>query len=500
MSAPSKSKTTAVAEQRARLPRNKKELLALLNDKPAPEDIVEQARKIKESVLMDFGLGSAITASVLFTKCHHHIPTTAIETMAVMLLADGTAVLMYNPYFTVALGEEGAKFVLFHESRHLVYRHLFNEPQLRQDPVFTLACELGINHDTMARLKRSGMPKVAKLDENGQPILDAKGAPVMEPTGIDPKVEYDKYAKDLKAQNLTPVAYADFVRTDFGCYTELKRMKNPPVPPQMMLCMHGEDGEGDAGQVPMDDETATHITEQALRVMMQAAAAGKEKAREEMLELAERTEGTSERTSKMWGDMGIGRLRGQTHATRRVDWWKQWFNDQLASRLKEGDRLVYNKKRGALDIFLGNDPMLGHRGDEEEKLALIAIDTSGSMPQHVIDYLTKLVGFTDGVEFRWLAFDGAIEPFRPGEVVKGGGGTNFGLVMDYAEGRLAVDGKTLDIHPDVIVMLTDGYASPIRPAEPDKWVWMITEGGSDDWLRAQPDPMSSHKLTTGDGA
>lgn len=499
---------TKTAPKRPALPRNRKELLAALGDNPAPEDIVEQARDIKERTLMAFGLGKGSAASVLFTKCYHQLPTTGIPTMAVMLMADGTSALLYNPYFTVRLGDEGAEFVLFHESRHIMYRHLYNEPQLRADPVFTLACEIGINHDTMIRLSRTKLPLIADVDDEGNPVLDSSGNPKMSPTGVDPRKEYDRYAKDLKGQNLNPVTYEKFVETDFGCYTELKRMTKPPVP-DLKICLHGDgdgdggsdgDGDGDGGSVPMDAETAEEIAKEALRILMTDALNGKEHARKELLDLAARTEGTSERTSKLWGDLGIGRLRGQTQSTRRVDWWKQWFNDQLASRLKDGERLIYPKKRGCLDLLLGNDPVLGRRGTEEEKVALIAIDTSGSMPQYVLDYLTKLVGFTDGVEFHWVAFDGVVVPFKAGEAVVGGGGTNFENVMHYAEGNYEVEGRTLDVHPDVVVMLTDGYASPIRPAQPDKWIWMITENGSDDWIRAQADPMASYKLATGEGA
>ena len=501
MSATTKQNT--LAPRHTALPRNKKELLALLGDNPAPEDIVEQAREIKESVLMAFGLEDNITASVLYTKCHHQIPTTGVRTMAVMLLADGTAALLYNPYFTVSLGEVGTGFVLSHEARHLIYRHLYNDPQLRADPVFTTACELGINHDVQVRLNRTTMPTVTRLGPDGHPLLDENGNVLVEPTGIDPRVEYAKYVKDLKGQKLTPVSYADFVRTDFGCYTELRRMKSPPQPDGQGVCVHGDDGDGKDGDpiglVPMDGETAADVAGQVLRVMMTQALNGSEKARRELTELANRTEDASERTTKLWGDLGLGRLRGQTLATRKVDWWKQWLGDMLTSRLRPGDRLIYNKKRGALDILLGNDPILSHRGKEEERLCLVAIDTSASMPAHVLEYLTQLVGHTDGVEFRWLAFDGAVQPFVAGEAVRGGGGTSFAVVMEYAEGRLAVDGQTLDIEPEAVLMLTDGQAPPIRPAEPDKWVWLITENGDDDWIRSQPNPMDSHRITTGDG-
>jgi len=210
----------------------------------------------------------------------------------------------------------------------------------------------------------------------------------------------------------------------------------------------------------------------------------------------DRTEGASERTSRLWGQLGAGILRGRTARTGTVHWWQRWLVDVLASRLREGERLVYPKKRGALLAALGRDPMLSRRGPVREKVLVIAYDTSGSMPGRVIDWLTELVGGIDGVEAHWLSFDGVVMPFVPGERVYGGGGTSFQAVADYVEGRTEVRGRFFEERPDAVVMLTDGFAPHITPAEPDKWIWLITEGG-DDWPEAHSPPMACHRVTTG---
>jgi len=474
---------------------------ALLAHNPAPEETVAEAVRIVDLALMQLGLGASTMSSILYSRCHYHVPTTAIPTAAVTLLADGTAMLLYNPEFIVDLDVHGSVFVLAHEARHVIMRHLFNEPYLRSDPVFTTATEACINHTVMLRLQRSGLPE-ATVE-----VADVKTGKVTkkrEKTGVDPRTVYKAYTKDLGEQGLTPVSYEEFIRTDFGCYHELKRMAEPPGSGGMGTgaigeCIHQGDEDGDGDGSSQDGETAEELGKDVLNATMKAAMAGKRDAREELIELGDRTDGATERTSKIWGSLGLDRLRGTTSANRRVDWWKQWFNNTLASKIQPGERLIYVKKRGAVDAVLDLDPILMRRGDDELKVVLICLDTSGSMPQHVIDYLTKLVGYTDGVEAHWLAFDGKVVPFVPGEGAPGGGGTDFGNVMEYAEGRLEVNGQKLSAHPDAVVMLTDGYASPIRPAEPDKWMWLITEGGSDDWIRAQSNPMESYQLQTGEG-
>lgn len=477
---------------------------ALMAHNPAPADVLEKAAQVVDQALLYLGLGASVSAQLIYQKCHHQVATTAIPTAAVTLLADNTAMLLYNPHFMVSLQPGGANFILFHEARHLLMRHLYSAPHLRNDPRWKNSTEANINYVAMKRLG-VGMPE-AEVE-----MKDASGnlCRVVQPTGVDPRKLYKGYAENLTKQGLEPVTYEAFMATDHACYSELCRMTEDSESAQKAAdmagqCIHGSaEGEGENGSsgdpVPSNEDTLGELGEQVLHTLVEKAAAGNKKARDELLELVDRTDGADERLTKMWGDLGVGRLRGETLATRRVDWWKRWLNDTLASKLQEGERLTYVKKRGAIDMVLGNDTMLMRRGMEDLKVVLFAIDTSGSMSAEIIDYLTKLVGYTDGVEDHWLAFDGVVMPFQRGERVHGGGGTDFGNVMEYAEGRLEVNGKKLDQHPDAIIMLTDGYAAPIRPQEPDKWIWLITDNGDADWIAAQTPAMDHHRIRTGDG-
>ncbi|MFD4602482.1 hypothetical protein ACFWPQ_31185 [Streptomyces sp. NPDC058464] len=440
--------------------------------RPADPEVVAEARRLKEAALLDFGLTESAVASWLYSKCPHQIPTTAVDTAAVVASGDGTCLLLYNPDFFVGLGLDGVKFVLFHEARHLVHRHLLAGPELREDPVFTLAAEVAINHVALVRLGRTELPLVAGR-----------------PTGVDPRAVHDTYLEDLTAHGLEPLAYEEFIETDMRIYGELKRMCDPPAPPP--LCPHLV-----AGLVPADQETVDAVTSSALLNSLLAARRGHAGAERELLDLMNRTEEGSARAAKLWGRLGAGMLRGETTRTGTVDWWQRWLVDVLGSRLRDGERLVYPKKRGALLAALGQDPMLARRGPVRDKVLVIAYDTSGSMPDRVIDWLTRLVGRIDGVAAHWLSFDAVVMPFRPGERVYGGGGTSFQAVADYVEGRTEVAGRRCEVDPDAVVVLTDGYAPPITPAEPEKWIWLITEGGN-DWPETHTPAMDCHRVTTG---
>lgn len=447
---------------------------ALERWRPADPEIVAEARRLKEAALLDFGLTQSAVASWLYAKCRHQIPTTAVDTAAVVASGDGTILLLFNPEFFVGLGLEGVKFVLFHESRHVVHRHLFTEPELREDPVFTLAAEVSINHVAMVRLERDTLP-----------VLGG------EPTGVDPRAVHAAYDGDLREQGLTPLSYEDFTATDMSVYTELKRMARPPAPAGAVRCVHM-----DAGGVPADQDTVDRMVSSALLNSLLAARRGHTGAERELLDLMDRTEDASEHTSRMWGRLGAGALRGETVRTRQVDWWQRWLVDVVASKLREGERLVYPKKRGALLAALGHDPMLSRRGPVRDKVLVVAYDTSGSMPASVVSWLTELVGRIDGVEAHWLSFDGVVMPFAPDERVYGGGGTSFQAVADYVEGRTEVRGRRFEERADAVIVLTDGWAPHITPAEPDKWIWLITQGG-DDWPDSHTPPMACHRVTTG---
>ncbi|HEY1180166.1 MAG TPA: hypothetical protein VGF17_28760 [Phytomonospora sp.] len=473
--------TPGAATGHRRLPHRKPVDLAdrraLAEHEPADPEVIERARALKESALLDLGISDSVMASWLYAKCHHQIATTAIETAAVVATGGGACMLLYNPDFFCRLDVAGVKFVLFHEARHLVHRHFYVERELREDPVFTIAAEVSINHVAMRRLGRSSPPS-ERLDDG-----------TLRPTGIDPAEVHRDYQADLRRQGLQPLSFEDFVETDMTVYVELKRMKYPPVP--SIMCIHG------SGGVPLDDETVGRIGRAVLEETMRQARRGNQSAKNELLDLAGRSDADDDNLGKMWGELGLAALRGHTPKTRRVDWWKRWLVDVLASKLREGERLVYPKKLGAVLLSLGHEPMLSRRGRERTKVVLVAFDTSGSMSDDVVEWLTTLVGQTDGVETHWLSFDGVVMPFVPGERVHGGGGTNFQNVVDYAEGRLEVDGVKFEEKADAVIMVTDGYAPEVSPAEPGKWIWLITDGG-DDWPERTDPPMACHRVTTGE--
>ncbi|ACU38104.1 vWA domain-containing protein [Actinosynnema mirum] len=448
---------------------------ALLAWNPADPEVVAEAGRLKDAALLDFGLTGSPVASWLFAKCRHQVPTTAVPTAAVVASGDGSCLLLYNPGFFVALGLDGVKFVLFHEARHLVHRHLFVEPELAGDPVFTLAAEVAINHVALIRLGRDGLPEV-----DGRPV------------GVDPGAVHERYRADLAERGLEPLDYRAFAVTDLGIYRELKRMAVPVEPAP--LCVHqGEEF------TPLDQGSVDALASSALLNALLSARRGNRSAESEVSGLVRRTDGTSDSASRRWAGLGAaGQARARTSNREVTDWWQRWLVGVLGSLLSPGERLVYPRKRGAVLAALGHDPVLARVGPVRERSVVIALDASGSLVDGAVAWMADLVGRIDGARVRWLSFDTVVMPFAPGQAVRGGGGTDFQAVVDHVEGRSAVDGAAsggagFDEVVDAVIVLTDGFAPPVTPAEPDKWIWLITPDG-DDWPDAHRPRMACHRV------
>ncbi len=307
----------SIVDARARSDRRRadlSDLKTLLATEAADPAVVEQARAKKEAALLDFGVGNSAVASWLYAKCHHHIPTTAIPTAAVMATGDRGCALLFNPHFFAELDLDGVKFVLFHEARHLMHRHLHVDEALRGDPVFTLATEVSINHVALVRLRRHGLPvRVAH---------DAHGRRVGEPTGVDPAQVYRDYTEDLRSQGLEALAYEEFIETDLSVYRELKRM-DTLRPRESGVCLHVRagtgDGDGEPG-LPVDAEAVDQVCSDVLREVMRAALRGDAGARAELLDMAGRSAGGGERCDRVWGSLRLDKLRGghAAHPPRRL--------------------------------------------------------------------------------------------------------------------------------------------------------------------------------------
>lgn len=443
--------------------------------------------------------------------------TSAVPTFAVTIGGDGAVILMINPWFAIGLmsanltGDDvraniaanrpwwdGADAprniaaVLYHEMLHVIYAHV--KGGMPRDETATLAHELVINHMVKANFGGT-LPSQVMYDlddDTFEPRFNDDGTLVVEETGVDPSKVHADYVKDLKANGKTPLPYADFVATDIVAESELRRMSRPPKSQGNNSCVHGSGNGGADGDqsAPLDQEGVADVAGPALADAMAKALPddGNRQLRQELLELGERT-GDSEHASKVWGDLGLGQLRGEPIVRKEVAVWYQWLRNALQSRLQEGERLTVVQK---LTIASPDFPFRW-RGDDIVSHGVVAIDTSGSMHQSLLDKIRKLVGTESGLEVDFVNFDANVVPLEWGNAFAGGGGTSFDAVSDYVD--------ELEEYPDFVVVVTDGYAPPITPKHPERWVWLIVGRGSDagnNWPASHTPLMASHVLSEAD--
>ncbi len=472
----------AVKKEKERKKLNLSDLRSMAIDPIEPGDVelLERVQSNMSQAFVDLNLRTSLM-NYVHSKITRQIFTRELDTFAVAALGDGSVVLFVNPDFADSLDDPiaGTSFGLLHEVYHVIERHLALPAHLANDESMTLACEVVINHAVMKRL--SCKLPTRTISETGK----------SESVGIDPKKIYREYSKVVDG----PVSYEDFTSTVLRCYSELSRMPKPPAPKGMAVCVHmpesgvGDDTDGTGQGVGIDGETIDRIVSGAMGSVVSDALKGDSKAREEILDIAKTTEG-SDKSSKFWGDLSLGSLRGETVATRKIEWWSRWLRRTMASVPSHGAKLIYPRKRAAILSALGSDSPMLHRGAEKKKLVVRAIDTSGSMSNEFLDKFFQVAGQTSGVEWVDLAFDAEVMPYSLGAAVHGGGGTSFKVVQDYVEGNREINGKKISRKPDAVIIVTDGYAPEITPAYPKNWIWLITPGG-DMWME---DSMACHEV------
>lgn len=407
--------------------------------------------------------------------------------------------LWVNPFLVLALGPEQSTFVVGHEARHLLHGHLLVEKDLAKDQLFTLASEITIN----ARI----------TGDLGTPMPSIDG----ETIGIDPVKEFERYRDAARKAGLAPVDKDTFLSSDEDCYRALLTLPKPPRQKQAS-CAHAdgvseqgssgqdsssqdsssqgtqgessaspgtgtegasrEDGTGNGlydqpgfggGLEAVTAEEVSDLVDAVLHQAIKEAVAGNQDLKNELLALGEQFP-----DSKAWGSIGLGRLRGEQPRTSLTSYWEQYVARATASRLAPSDRLEYNKKIGWWY------PFFTPTGREAEWEVAVFFDASGSISGPLIERMTALMGTVPNARVTWHSFDTEVYDLGVtqdgyGEIkpINGGGGTDFAPIYEKV--------ASLEEEPDMVIVVTDGYAAKVVPADTHKYLWLVTAGG-DAWM------------------
>lgn len=116
---------------------------------------------------------------------------------------------------------------------------------------------------------------------------------------------------------------------------------------------------------------------------------------------------------------------------------------------------------------------------DEKPHVLVAIDASASVSQELLSAFVAVAQMAHRhAHVDLISFDAAAYPLGDHAVVHpvGGGGTSFQAIEDYAVERLTR-------YPDMVLVLTDGYAPRPKVSQPRRWAWLIPQHGTDDTIK-----------------
>ena len=352
--------------------------------------------------------------------------TDSISTASLAVTEKGKPVFDFNREFFDSLGNDELNFVIFHETLHYVFRH-YSRCHDRIPALWNIASDLVVN---TFLLQEVGFARVSSnsfkrfLDS----AITSTNLPIA-PKGTDCTKLTVEEVYDLLAENLQ------------NARTKVSNLK---------ACDEHVWLEYNAGDDPEQGSLFDELAEQAQQVFRDWL--------------------------PHWGDTPLGELRaiGEIDKSSSIDWDRILFR-RIASCI----RLTLNEQWAPPNrkiAWLYPDLLLPaeHQVEENQISVLMAIDASGSISPLVLDRLLGVARSipADRVQLTTISFDTMIYPMDIWEnvpAIRGGGGTSFEALEDFA--------RQLTQYPDMVVVLTDGFAPRPAVQYPQRWFWMITEHG-----------------------
>jgi len=348
------------------------------------------------------------------------------STASMTVTQDGQPVFEFNRAYFDGLGHDEMVFVVLHETLHFALCHPLRRYD-RSPALWNVACDLVAN---AFLLQKAGFAKITgpsfhKFLESAITFENLPIAPAAGQLSLTAEQVYDLLTNDIK--------------TVQGNAFNIK------------ACDEHEWSESDSDSVPERSETIDRLAEQAQQIFREWLPG--------------------------WGDSSSGELRAVGETTKSVNIsWDSILSRRIASCIQlaiEQRWAPPNRKIGWLypAVLLPAD-----REVERRRLSvLIAIDASGSISPPVLDRLVSVACSIppDKVLLIAVSFDTQVYPVDIGAKapeVRGGGGTSFNVVEAFA--------KDLREYPDLIVVLTDGFAPRPSIQHPERWFWLITRQGT----------------------
>lgn len=411
-----------------------------------------------------------------------------VSTAGVNVDKEGNVFMLFNPKFAAEIMKKEhhtkiLEFVLMHEAMHVVLDHIKRRKH-RQPFIWNIACDAIVNTTVFNifgdRFKAFPNPSpttftIKKIDEKGNIVPDLVTVPANSHFVIVKDRDINQHCVDEMNEFIEVLVHPSSVKETIDtCYylcaeelyeKLLKKCESLKASGLGTLDDHGgwekseEDGEGE------EKTSAQEMAEDQL----------KESMKEALTRSIKEDPGASGRMADK-SPCGEFRELGINITPRKLPWDKMLRNF-IASRIDEHIEEVWHNPNRKLrqfwpSVILPNEFEIE---DKQKLLVLIAVDTSGSMTGELLKKVQNVLAAfpADKVDYTAISFDTDIYPIDT-DITKvtsfrGGGGTSFQDVADHAH--------KLPLHPDCVIMITDGCDSTPKLLKPDNWLWLLVPGG-----------------------
>ena len=164
---------------------------------------------------------------------------------------------------------------------------------------------------------------------------------------------------------------------------------------------------------------------------------------------------------------------------------KKWASKYLINNHKDTEQWARIHRRLTFlprDMFLPSDMEVEEHENEKKKIKVFFfLDTSGSCWGLKDRFFTAAESLpTERFDVRLFCFDTVVkETTLASKKIYGGGGTSFTILEKHVQ---TVMNQENCKYPEAVFVITDGYGDSIRPQDPSKWYWFITQGGTKNYI------------------
>ena len=422
-----------------------KKVLKIKKDK-LEQLMYDADKRVQEAIIWLLANESFFGNTVILVKRRR---TFDVPTMGVYY--DNGFVMFYNPVFVLTLSKPYIIGIIKHEIFHLIFRHISRSKGIEKRDVWNLATDLAINSIIKDYIPSSGIfPDMEKL----------------EPLNLEFNKAAEYYYKKLMSKEGQEASDDILGKSNYSV-----KIGVPKGDGGGNGCDEGEgSGDGDTVEVEIGGVSDVHDWDGANSTDKDGNKIPDELVEIDIHSLLKNAYNAAARKTNMWGNTPAGLIKEiEDFIFRKSEIpWNVLFRKYVLfakNIFHIYTRQKRNRKYGY--SFPG--------AKVKEKLSAVAIfDTSGSVSD--IDYLTcanELKAMTNILDSLNIVHCDT-EPYDVGKFTKhnklppprhGYGGTEFEAPIRYAEKKYK---------PDVIIYLTDGYASwEFKPSK-IPMIWIIT--------------------------